>query len=241
MDEQDKQLADAIRSGTYFTQARAWFDAVYIGPISERTFFCIIAILAGLVGIFSVSSVFRLMPLTNRDPVLVYASDRADDVYMSLLPLTERREPVNPAIAKFYVTQYVLSREGYFAQTFLANARFVRVQSDVAAYNAYAVAYDPSNAASPFAALGEYGQRFINIQSARVDVDSEGKGKAEVKFVSETKGVDAPSTTNWTAKIDFNYTDLTSQAVDNKETGKKDLNVTDPHFQVVNYVLQQTQ
>jgi type IV secretion system protein VirB8 len=241
MAEQDKQIADAIRNGTYFVQARQWFEAVYIGPISERTFFLIIAILAGFVAFFSVSAVIRFMPLTNRDPVLVYATDRPDDVYMTLVPLAEKREPANPAITQFFVTQYVLAREGYFSQTFASNARFVRAQSDVGAYNAYATAYSPTNAASPFAALGEYGQRLITMRSVQIAPPRDGKGSAEVTFSAEIKGAEPISTTNWTAKLEYIYTELTTELVDNAKTGDKDLRISDPHFQVVNYVLQQNQ
>ncbi|MDX2095425.1 MAG: VirB8/TrbF family protein [Alphaproteobacteria bacterium] len=239
MAEQDEHIAESIRSGAYFTQARAWFEVMYIGPISERSFFLLIAFLAALVALFSASALVRLMPLTDRSPVLVPASARNDDIYMSLLPLTEGGQAVNPSILQFFVTQYVIAREGYFSQTFVTNARFVRAQSDVAAYNAYAVAYTPGNAASPFAALGEYGQRLITIHSVRMGRRTEGKGSAEVTFSAETRGVDAPSTTRWTARLEYIYTELATRVVDNVETGEKDLDITDPHFQVVNYVLEQ--
>lgn len=239
MSEPYKEIADAVRSGSYFLEARQWFQAVYIGPISERSFFLIIAVLASVVAFFSLAAVFRLMPLTNRDPVLVYATDRPDDVYMTLVPLTEKREPVNPAIVEFFVTQYVLAREGYFYQTFAANARFVRAQSDVNTYNAYATAYSPSNPASPLANLGEYGQRLVTPRSVRMSSTKDGKGSAEVMFSTEVRGSDNPTITNWTAKIDFVYTELTTELVDNPQTGDKDLKIRDPQFQVVNYVLQQ--
>jgi type IV secretion system protein VirB8 len=239
MTEPNKQIADAIRSGSYFLEARQWFQAVYIGPISERSFFLIIALLAAVVAFFSLAGVFRLMPLTNRDPVLVYATDRPDDVYMTLVPLTEKREPVNPAIVEFFVTQYIIAREGYFYQTFASNARFVRAQSDVITYNAYATAYSPNNSASPFASLGEYGQRLVTPRSVRIAPIRDGKGSAEVMFTTEVRGSDNPTITNWTAKMDYVYTELTTEMVDNAQTGDKDLNVRDPQFQVVSYVLQQ--
>jgi len=241
MAEQNKQIAESIRNGSYFVEARAWYEALYIGPISERTFFLIIAVLSLLVAFFSVSAVMRLMPLTNRDPVLVHASDRPDDVYMTLLPLTERNEQINPAITQFFITQYVISREGYFSQTFAANTRFVRAQSDVNAYNIYATAYDPLNPASPFSTLGEYGQRLVTIHSVQISPLVDGRGTAEVTFTAETRGNDVPSTTNWTAKLDYLYKELTTNKPVSKTPGSRDLEITDPQFQVVNYVLQKTQ
>lgn len=239
MPEQDKQIAESIRSGAYFVQARGWYETLYIGPISERTFFIIIAFLAVLVAFFSVSGVMRLLPITDRNPVLVYATDRPDDVHMSLLPLTKRQEPVNPAILEFFVTQYVIAREGYFSQTFVANARFVRAQSNVNAYNAYATAYSPTNPQSPIASLGEYGQRLVTIYSVQISPIVDGKGTANVIFSAETKGGEVSSTTNWTAKLDYIYKELITKPVDNPKTGNQELQITDPQFQVVNYVLQQ--
>lgn len=240
MAEPDTKIAESIRSGSYFKEARSWFETLYIGPISERSFFLIVAFLASLVALFSISAVFRLMPLTNRDPVLVYSSERSDDVYMSLTALTDRRQPVNPAIAKFFITQYVIAREGYFAQTFATNARFVRAQSDAGAYNAYATAYSPTNPESPFAALGEYGQRLITINTAQIGRIKGGKGTAEVTFTAETRGTAAPSTTHWTAELNYIYNELETRSKVNPKTGAEELDITEPHFQVVNYVLKKT-
>lgn len=239
MPEPDKHIAESIRSGAYFVQARAWYGALYIGPISERTFFIIIAFLAVLVAFFSVSGMMRLLPITDRNPVLVYATDRPDDVYMSLLPLAKVREPVSPAILQFFVTQYVIAREGYYSQTFAANARFVRAQSDVNAYNAYATAYSPTNPQSPMASLGEFGQRLVTVYSVQISPIVEGKGTANVIFSAETRGGEVSSTTNWTAKLDYIYKELITKPIDNPKTGNQDLQIIDPQFQVVNYVLQQ--
>jgi type IV secretory pathway component VirB8 len=246
MTEDYKKIAESIRNGTYFGDARRWYEAVYIGPISERSFFLIIAILATVVAIFGIVSVKRLMPITKHQAVLIRGGDRAEEVQASLVELAPKRVPMNPAIAQFFVATYVQLRESYDSRAFTANARFIKGQSNDAAYAAYAAAYDPANAASPFAEMGDVGQRQVVLDSVaikKIDTpdNSPGRMNATVVFTTESTGVATPTKTRWTANIEFIYTELTTKVVDNAETRQKDLQITDPHFQVVNYVLQQNQ
>jgi type IV secretory pathway component VirB8 len=246
MTEDYKKIAESIRSGKYFGDAKGWFEAVYIGPVSERSFFLIIAVLASFVAIFGVISVKRLMPITKHQAILIHGGERPEEVQASLVALAPNRVPMNPAIAQFFVATYVQLRESYDSRSFTANARFIRGQSDAAAYAAYAAAYNPANASSPFAPLGDLGQRqvvldAIDVKEIKTLDNAPGHMNATVTFTTETTGVSTPVRTRWTANIEFIYNDLATAVVDNEQTHQKDLQITDPHFQVVNYVLQQNQ
>ena len=248
MAEDYKKIAESIRSGKYLTDARGWFEAVYIGPVSERSFFLIIAVLAGLIALFGFMAIARLMPITSHDPILIRAGDRADDVQASLIQLAPNHIAINPAMTEFFLTRYVQMRESFDSRTFMSNAHFVQAQSDVGAYNAYVTADNPTNAQSPFANLGDLGQRLVTVNAVTPVVVKAaagqaplpaGQGTADVDFSTETRGVSNPDTSQWTARIDYIYTGLETKTVKNPDTGKPELEVTDPHFQVVNYVLSQ--
>ncbi|MFZ4541903.1 MAG: VirB8/TrbF family protein [Rickettsiales bacterium] len=239
MAEEDKVVAESIRSGKYFAESRAWFNAVYIGPISERTFFLLIAVLSVLVTIFALSALSSLLPLTPKAPILIRSGERSDEVQLSLVPIEKSKADSNPALAKFFVLRYVQARESYIFQSFSANALFIRSQSNEGAYAIYASAYNPANPESPFANLGENGQRLVSLRSVRNNFTGTG-GTAEVEFTVETRAVDEPSKTKWTAKLEYLYTGMTTEPVKNAETGKQELKISDPQFQVVNYVLEQT-
>ncbi len=243
MVEDDKKIAESIRNGTYYAQARDWFETMYIGPVSERSFFLIIAVLSGFIALFSVSSVMRLMPLDKREPILIRAPENYDDIEMTLVKIGEPREAVNPALSYFYVTQYVIARESFYASTFTANAKFVRAQSDSASYTAYAQSYDPANPASPFAALGDGGQRQVNIDNVRMHAPEKGSNQytAEVNFTVDTVVNQQETKSRWTAQMNYIYTQITPELVTDPETKQKVLSVNDPQFQVVNYVLAQRQ
>lgn len=238
MSEDAKKIAESIRTGRYYEEARSWYSAVYIGPVSERTFFLLVAILSTVVALAAISAAFSLVPLTTKPAIIVPASDRADEVVMSLVQLRESKADIDDSMKEFFVTRYVTSREGYAAASYAINSNFVRAQSDEGTYTDYAEHYLLPNPQSPAGILGANGMRIVTIKS--VDVGGRGKtGTAKVKFSTELKGVDDPTKTQWTAKLDFNYTDLKAETVTNPETHKKELKVTDPQFQVVKYVLTQ--
>ena len=242
MTEDYKKIAESVRSGKYFTEARGWFEAIYIGPVSERSFFLIIAVLSALIALFGFVSISRLMPITRRDPILIHAGERAEEVQASLLPLAPNHIPQNPAIVKFFLVQYVEMRESYDSRTFANDAKVIAAQSTTSVYNAYANAYSPLNPQSPFTPLGDLGQRLVNVESVspvRTKDAPAGQEEAVVTFSTETRGVGDPATTKWTATIDYIYTGLETKMVGDPTTKKKDIEVTDPHFQVVNYVLSQ--
>ncbi len=95
MTEDYKKIAESIRSGKYFTEARGWFETVYISPVSERSFFLIIAILAGFTALFGIVAMSRLLPITKREAVLVYAGARPEEVQMSLVSLAPHHATIN--------------------------------------------------------------------------------------------------------------------------------------------------
>lgn len=238
MSEDAKKIAESIRSGKYYQEARQWYGALYIGPISERTFFLIVAILSAFVAFAGIMAALSLTPLTTKPAIVVPADPRAEDIVLSLIPLRKPGDDLDESLRNFFVTQYVQSREGYEVNAYTRNANFIRAQSDEATYNEYAATYLASNPHSPAAALGVNGLRIATIKS--VSISGRGKtGSAKVKFSTELKGVDDTTRTQWTAKLDFNYTSLKIESVTNTETHKKELKITDPTFQVTKYVLTQ--
>lgn len=234
MSDENEKIAELIRGGKYFDEARSWYGAMYIGPISERTFFLIVAVLSGIVAVASIFAVAALMPLSSKPGILVPAGARPEETVQSLLSLRELDKDTDKAIAKFFAAQYVAAREGYSAHTYQGNAAFVQRQSDEATYNVFSAQYSSSNPQSLAATFGEMGTRTVSVISVSLRGDT-----ARVSFITEDSGVDPALKSQWTAKMDFHYTPMTTQMVTNPETGQDELEVKDPQFQVVNYALSQ--
>lgn len=238
MDAEDQKIAESVRSGAYFAKARRWFEAIYIGPVSERTFFLVIAVLAIFAGFFSVLAIMRLLPITQHQAVVVYTDVDTDNVFTSLVKLAPKHESLNVAMTEYFITHYIHAREGFAAPIFQDNALFVRGHSDATTYAEYVNAYNPANATSPFNPLGTTGKRQVTVESWK-DLAHEGdKYTTEVQFSVDTTIDQQTTQSKWTAKMVYLYTPLNGESVDDLKTGTSDLTINDPHFQVVHYELQ---
>lgn len=234
-DEQD--ASELIRQGGYYQQARQWYTALYIGPISERSFFLVIGFLALLVGILGFVAVMGLTPLTDR-PQLIVRNDRINDTIPSLTRLRAKGEDVNVALRTYMVKQYVISREDYHVETHAKNVAFVINHSDAGSAASYAATVGADNPRNPTALLGAYGTRSVvitNVSFTQVD----GQPRALVRFSTELGGSAPAGKTQWTATIDFNYSDAVVTETTDPETGEEKASLQQPTFQVVNYVLTQ--
>lgn len=234
-DEQD--ASELIRQGSYFQQARQWYTALYIGPISERSFFLMLGMLALAVGICGFFALVGLTPLTERPP-LVVRNARIDDTIPNLVRLRGSGQDVNEALRTYLVKQYVVSREDYHADTHATNVAFVITHSDEGTAASYAATVGAENPRNPTALLGAYGTRSVDIMNVSLS-RIEGRWRANVRFSTELGGSAPPGKTQWTATIDFNYSDAVVTTTTDPETGEEKASLQQPTFQVVNYVLTQ--
>jgi type IV secretory pathway component VirB8 len=237
MAEDNRKIAESVRNGEYFEQARGWFQAVYIGPISERSFFLLVAILSGVIAVCSALSVLRMMPLTSKIPVVVHAPEDYAGKSLKIKPLGNEGDSVNNAMLKHLVSNYVVAHEGYNSRTLISDGMIVYSNSSPDIYAAYQAAADPQNPQSYFARLGQVGQRIIEIKS--VSTSGDGEGRAKVVFTSQYKGVEDNQKTRWTAKLNYTYTGVQTDIVYDEESRQEVLQATEPKFQVTKYELEQ--
>ncbi len=237
MNNENQHLAEEIRSGRYFEQARGWFQAIYISPISERTVFMLVAGLSLMVLLGAFISLSSLLPVTEQKRVILYAPERADEVVPRLVSLKEKGEDTNMALQRFFLEQYVMAREGYSFASFARNALFVHAHSTADAYAQFEAAADPANAESYAAKLSNTATREISVGGIRW-VPGEQKNTATVTFTSEIIGAEDNAKTKWTAKIEYTYKELTVSSSVDPDSGEEKLETTDPEFQVVNYVVE---
>ncbi len=238
MAEDHSKIAESIRSGRYFSDARAWYQAICIGPVSERTFFLIIAIMSGFVGITGVMSLMALLPVVSKPAIVIPAHSEDPSRYVPRLEALKSKSDTLPeAMVRLYATHYVNARESYAAQTVEANRNFVRAQSDPAVYEAYLAQQDANNPQSPAAQLGQDGVLIAMLRTARVNVGSD-SGTAEIEFTTETAGVEPVVQARARAKLQYRYTHLSVDVVKNPETGVEETVIKDPQFQVVSYVVE---
>lgn len=238
MSADEQEASELIRQGRYFEQAHQWYKALYIAPIAERSFFLLIGLLAVSIGAIGFLAYMGLTPIIER-PALIISNNRINDTVPSLTKLREPGMSVNDALRQYMVYQYVVSRETYRAQDFAKDSAFVRAHSseDVAA--TYYAAVGPENPRNPAALLGAYGTRTVTIRNVTIDPRAQPQ-KATVRFSTEIGGTTvAASRTQWTATIEFNYSDAVVTEATDPETGEKIATLQQPKFQVVSYALTQ--
>jgi type IV secretory pathway component VirB8 len=231
------EIAESVRSGAYFQQSRDWYRTIYIGPISERTFFLIIAILATTVAAGAILALMEFLPIVVHSPI-VLANDHLEETVPSISPLRAEGQKLNPALMNFFVSSYITSYEGYDATSYITSFNFVQAHSDATTFSNYAGIYGSNNPQSPAAILGTTGQREVTVDSIVIN-DKITPHTAQVHFTTELFGIPTANKTRWTATLQFYYSDLTVTEKISPETGKHFITTKAPQFQVVNYAVSQ--
>lgn len=234
MADENHALAESVRSGKYFEQARGWYQAMFIGPVSERTLFLLIAVLAALVALFALLAVSSLLPLKETPAIPIYANGRMDEVQPKLVRLRERKGDANLALMQFFAGRYVMSRESLVVRTFPMDSSFVFEQSSPDVRKAYEALVDAKNPDGMVAKLPPGSERRVTVNGVRVQGGGD-KGSALVNFTAEIVSGDASEKSRWTAKLEYNYTGLAVESVTDEKTGEESLKIVDPKFQVVSY------
>jgi len=239
MGTNSKELAEMVRSGEYYERSRDWYQTMYIGPVSERAFFLVVAGMAGFVAILGFIALMAFLPVTDR-PGIMISSQRVDETLPRLINLKTGNVRMDIAFQRFFLSNYVTRREGYSMFEYPTNYSFIRAQSDAATFNDYAARYDRSNPNSPAAILAEIGTRVVEVQSIDIN-DREEPKVATVNFTTQVLGVGVTESqrVKWTAVIQYYYSDLVVTPTLDSETGEEVLKTQDPQFQVVSYVLSQ--
>lgn len=252
MDNDPQEIAKAIKNGEYFQQARAWYGATYIAQISERSYFLIIAVLAAVAGLCSLISLSSLMPLVERPAAIIPARDSSENYVPYLVRLREKGTQASEAMERFFVIQYVNSREGYTAAEFQRNAAFVRAQSNASVYSDYYAQNAYSNPQGFPKRFGKEGTQLVAISYLDIDTDAEAtptpapaEGStaavptnrvAMLRFETMSEIGEQIQKSKWTATMKYTYTSL-GMTTEKNTTGDEVTKITDPKFQVISYVV----
>lgn len=234
MDIDHQEIAEKIRDASYFTEARKWYDVVYLNPIAERVFFIVLTILAGIIFLFSLAALNGLMPL-NPSQEVVYKIPDIVNLNAQIKPLkTTSTEDPNQALLRYFLTEYIRSREEYSEQEFRRNYRHVQQQSTPGVLNAYTRQVSPSNPRSPLVLYEKHSTRSVEFRGLKFS--PENPNQAQLLFTATVNGpAGGGKKTNWTALVGFDYSPLIQQEITDPQTGELALDVTPPSFKVVSY------
>jgi len=228
------EVAAAIEDGSLFKEARDWYTAMYIGPISERVFFIVITSVAVVVCVMALLALAYLLPIKPRIPFVYYTKDIVGRI-PTMTRFKEADEPSNPALIRYYLGALVTSYESYTEKKYFVNRSFMKYYGDEEMFAEYDRATNPSNPRSPIRTYGKYTEVKVNIENVTYERPATGPARGVVEFSTELVSPDSRKKTNWTATIGFYYTDLVAGDQIDPETGEITLSLQEPTFQAVSY------
>lgn len=235
MNDTSSQLTETIRNGTYYEQSRAWYADLYIGPIAERSYFLVVALLAMLVAWCAVVAVSNLLPIKAR-PGMIIPSERPDDVIPNIKRIKPVGASIEPAMEQSFAALYVRMRESYAFSQYASNYAFVVAHSDQPTAVAFAEQYASSNPQSLAAQLGYSGQRLIYVDKVVIDDKTEPR-TADVSWYAEQINLAASNApARGRTRLQYYYSPMV--VTPGKDAaGKPIVTTQDPQFQVVNYAV----
>lgn len=220
-----EHVADRVRSGAYFEEAREWYDDVYHKPLAERSFLIVLLCLAALLATVALDSVMQVFPLSRTVPFPVMVQDIGAS-QARIVGLARGDQDVNAAVLRYMVGQYVTMREGYQVNSFSRNVLNVQFHSTEAVFRLYRNAIDPTREDSPITRYQQRMQRSIRVQA--IDINRVGDlSSAKVTYQAIVTGGEKTEKSLFTAELTFRYSDI----VVDQETGK----ITPMSFQVTGY------
>jgi type IV secretion system protein VirB8 len=214
MVDSNKEIAEKIRDGSYYSDAREWYMRHYLYPIGERTFMIIIAAVMCITFALSASNIKSLMTENEVIPFPINV-ENSTDYFSFIKPLAQGSEGTQEAVAKYLVTDYLKTREEYFPSDLQGNKLKYKLKkmkscSSKSVLDEYKNYINELNPYSPIARYGTNTSRSIEIKSFKFIGSDTTSGKAKITFEATTQ-TDNDTTTNkslWEATVHFRLPDI---------------------------------
>lgn len=233
MDTQEEELRARIEDGRYYVEARQWYNLLYIAPISQRIFFIIITIVSMAIFAMSIISITNLLPIKPRIP-FVYANKDMMNEHPRMERFKEPQENANPALIRYYLRTFVEMHESYDHRRYQMYRAFVFQHAVSPVFSAYDQWISPTNPRSPLRIYGRGADLLVEVD--RVTYSREQlPATATVEFSTILRGASGQTRTNWTASIEFEYTDLIERDTYDETIDDYVLDYDEPSFRVLNY------
>lgn len=229
-----QEIAPLIRSGEYFRTAHQWYTTKYMLVLSERFFFIVLTMIAGLTMIFAVFGLIGLMPINQQVPFYYYSRDISRELPLMISLRQNKMEPINSAVRRFYAAKYVENRENYILDKLQPQFRMIQKHSNEAAFSVYRRFIDPSNPRSPITLYQRNKIKEIHVNNVAIFPNkATGRYNATVDFTARVKSMGLETTSVWQAQLLFAYNDLTVDQTEEKTD--KPLKITPMTFSVLEY------
>lgn len=216
MENESELVTNHIEKGTYFSEALSWYNSRFIAmqtQFSQMVIVCIIAVTAFLLCFFGF---YSFLPVTEKNLHVVYYPVTPEHK-LSIRKLMESHgSDPDYSLAKYYMEEYVKSRESYVLDKSERNFNYVYNMSEEAALDEYIDFVSPSNPQSPFVIYSNRGRKNVLVNYVKFYDSNENEvkytqpeGIAKISFTAqENFGNSTGSPTNYIATISYKYTKI---------------------------------
>ena len=224
-------IADKVRSGEYFREARAMYDVGVHDTMAERYFYMLVTGIALFTFLIALLAANSLYPLSRAVPFTYAINDTVEDVPRLIALRSDSNQTASEAVLFFLAKNFVQLREQYSINTLERNASGLRSQSSDQVFADYQHLMDTSTPDSPVTLYQRHSVRNINVLSVAM---VPGKNDAvTVEYEASVENANGSKKTRYKAELTFNYSGV---ELDEK-TGK----VKPLQFKVLQYRTQPIQ
>ncbi len=165
--EESLEIADKVRSGEYFRDARTMADFDLHNPMSERYVYILITIFSLITFSFAIIAWQGLYPLKPQVPFIFITNDIVEDYPRIIALRSYTGEDNDTALRRYLIQNYVLLREEYDATLFDRNHSAVEVLSNKDVVKEYEDFIAPINPESPISLYQRHTTRRVAILSTK--------------------------------------------------------------------------
>lgn len=186
----------------YFEEAKRWDQDRLRSAERSKRLAWIVAAGSGALAIAAVSAVALLAPLKTVEPFVVRVNQTTGAVDVMTGLSGKADVTYDEAVTKFFLGQYVRSREGYLLPAAEEGFRFVSLLSTADEQQRWATHFRGSNPESPQVVYGPGGVAEVTIRNIGFINDE----VATVRFARTVRTPTQTATVGAIATINFRYT-----------------------------------
>ncbi len=201
--KKQQKIAEKVRTGEYFREARMMYDFTINDPMSERYIYVFITFCAAVILMIAVIAMNNLYPLQSAVPLTYITHDIVEDIPKVKGLQTYKNENPSEALLRFLVKNYVILREEYDIATFDRDVNGVKSQSSEGAFKDFQQFIDPHNPESPIKVYQRHSKRKITVLSMRRTSDG-----MEILFEALIDSRTDVKKSHWRVNMSFQYSGI---------------------------------
>lgn len=201
--EEYLEIAEKVRTGEYFREARSMYDVTVNDPMSERYIYVLITTIAMCILLVAIYAAQQLYPLERSVPFIFNTHDIVDDLPRMKSLVAQKGESASEALLRFLAKNYVTMRESYDIGTFDRNTSGIKQQSSPEVFAEYQSYINPNNPESPIVLYQRHSRRTVTILATKRLADQD--YGMEVYYDVTVENRTEVKKSRWQADIAFSY------------------------------------